>query len=246
MRTKLSNPYFKKISDEHYVSENPATYGSIAMKVIYFLLLTGAGVCAYIYNIVPEEYINYALMGAVAITIVASIINFFNPKGTPFFGTLFCIAEGFLVGWSCQVYSTYYHGVVPIAIGVTFAVILVMLFLYATKIIKVGQRFKAVVSTLFLASFVLGGLVFISSFFTNAIISLVWGNSWFGIAISAGALLLAVLNLVVDFDNIALCVKNKYSSKYEWSLAFGLVMTLILIFIRVLRLLSKIMSKGND
>ncbi|GKX30262.1 membrane protein [Vallitalea longa] len=246
MRTKLLNPYFKKISDEHNISGKPASYGSIAIKVLFFLLLTGAGVCAYVFNVVPEEYINYALIGAGVITMITSLINFFNPKGTPIFGSLFCIAEGFLVGWLCQVYSVFYYGVVPIAIGVTFVVILVMLFLYATRIIKVGQRFRAVVSTLFLTSFILYGLVFVSSFFTNAITSLVWGNSGFGIAISAGALLLAALNLVVDYDNIAQCVKNKYSNRYEWSLAFGLVMTIILIFIRVLRLLSKIMSKGND
>ena len=84
-----------------------------------------------------------------------------------------------------------------------------MLLLYCTGIIKVGQKFKAVVSTLFLASIVAGLLVFISSFFTDSISSIVYGNGWIGIGISAASVLIASLHLAVDFDNIAQGVEKK-------------------------------------
>ncbi|WDV47216.1 Bax inhibitor-1/YccA family protein [Clostridiaceae bacterium M8S5] len=247
MRTLLSNPYFRRISKKAEVNNNnPSTFGGIALKVVLFLLITGGGLCAYIYKLVPESYMMYSLIGAGATTVITALLNYLIPTLTPLFGTLYCIAQGFLIGFVCEGYSQYYNGIIPIALGLTFMVIAVMLFLYATKIIKVGQRFKAVISTLFLASIVAGGIVFISSFFTDTITSIVYGNGWIGIGISAGALLIASLNLVVDFDNIAVSVKNKYSKKYEWQLAFGLVMTVIYIFIRMLRLVAQIMGKSDD
>jgi len=247
MKSILSNPYFKKVSKQDDVnSGKPATYGSIGTKILFFLILTCVGVCLSIFLSIPDNFINYVLIGAGVTVLISSLINFFVPKATPVFGSLFCIAEGYLIGWICQSYAKVYEGIIPMALVITFSVIFIMLFLYATKIIKVGQRFKAVVSTLFLTSIVLGVLVFISSFFTDAISSIVWGNGVVGIAISLGVLLIAALNLVIDFDNIAQSVKKQYSNKYEWSLAFGLVMTVILIFVRVLNLLAKIMSTVDN
>lgn len=247
MNIKLSNPYFKRLSNQPDINVGePCTLAGISLKILFFMLITAGGVYAYISGIVPEAYMTYAIIGAAATTIISILLNLLVPTGTPVIGSMFCLSEGFLVGWICSTYSKLYNGIIPIALGITFIIIIIMLFLYASKIIKVGQRFKAVISTMFLGSIVIGAIVFISSFFTNAISSVVYGNGWIGIAISAGALLIAALNLAVDFDNIAQGIQNQYSKKYEWSMAFGLVVTVILIFTRVLTLVAKIMSKTSE
>lgn len=247
MKTQLSNPYFKKISSQFDITEGKsASYRGIALKIVFFLMLTGAGVAAYMLHLVPEQYTVPALIATGTVALITPFINFLVPKATLVFGSLFCIAEGYLIGFLSESYSNLYHGIIPIALTVTFGVVFVMLALYATKIIKVGHKFKVVITTLFMTSILFSGIVFISSFFTPVLANFVWGNSWFGIGIAVVMLLIAALNLVVDFDNIALSVKKGYSSKYEWSLAFGVAMSIILIFIRILELVAKIMSKTQD
>ena len=144
-----------------------------------------------------------------------------------------------------MVYSKMYSGIVPIALIVTLGVIATMLFLYTSRIIKVGHRFRAILTTLFFSSFLISIIVFISSFFTNALTAIFWGNGPIGIGFSIIFVLISAFYLVIDFDNITNAVNNRCDKSYEWILAFGLVVTILILFVRILSLLARIFSNQD-
>lgn len=241
---RLANPYIRKIDDSSH-SENSATLGGIAIKVIFFFILTAIGAWLYFYNIIPSKFITTFLIGSSILTIVTLFLSYFVPASAPISGAIFSLCEGYLIGYSCNMYTNLYSGVIPIAIIVTLAVVGTMLVLYLTRIIRVGRRFRTVFTTLFFGSVVLSVIIFISSFFTNALTDVFLSNGILGISYSIGFVLFSAFYLVIDFDNISIAIDNHCDKKYEWLLAFGLVVTILILFVRVLELVAKIGSNQD-
>ena len=94
--TRSANPYFNKVSySGKSIDEESATLAGIALKVFYFLSMTGVGVAVYMLNFISEKYMVYALIGAGGIGIISALISFLIPSITPVTGTLFCLSQGF-------------------------------------------------------------------------------------------------------------------------------------------------------
>ncbi len=239
--TNTSNPYMRKIivggADQ---GGSFTTYGGVSVKLLFFFLCTGIGVAFYYIFPFSYQYSDVVLIGAAGIAIVTSIMCYAKPSTTPVAGTIFTLSQGYIVGYVCKMYTYLYYGIVPLALFVTFTVVLAMLILYGTGIIKVGKRFRAVVSTLFFASIMIGLITFISSFFTPVLANLLYGDTIFGLLISIAFVVIATLNLAVDFDNIVYGVKNRTEKKYEWVYAFGLATTVIILFVRILSLIARL------
>ncbi|GAA0742823.1 Bax inhibitor-1/YccA family membrane protein [Clostridium oceanicum] len=247
MERELTNPYINKVSNELDVFDGKAcSYGGIISKIIYFFLITFLGVGSYLFIPIPKKYISFVLIVAVAIIIIVPFLSYLILKATLIFGSIFCLAEGYIVGYFCVKFSKLYNAIVPLAIIITFSVVLVMLVLYGTKIIKVNQKFRAIISALLLTSVVFRGIIFMSSFFTEALTSVFNDGGLVGIGIAIIILMIAVLNLVVDFDNIAKGVKDGFAKRYEWILAFGIVTSIIFIFLRVLKFLAQLIGDDDD
>lgn len=246
METKISNPYIRKVREVGISGNRSCSMGGVTSKVIFFSLLTAVGICADVFKAVPIQYRGATLIGCAIVALITSLVNAFVPSAVPVLGSIFCLAEGYIIGWTCRGYSYLYHGIVPIALLITFFVVFTMATLYATGTIKVNQKFKAVISTLFLVSIVFSLFVFITSFFTPVLSNFFYGYGLIAFGIAIIDVVIASLYLVVDFDNIAICVSNDYEKKCEWQLGYGLVMSIIILFLRILRLVAKIMSILSD
>ena len=239
-----TNPFVKK-----YLVAGPgertASYGGIAWKSVWFWLLAIGGVFVY-FAYPPTQENSHIFLVIIAVTIISSLLTYWVPSATPFFGSLGAASLGYVVGFACVNYAKEYAGIVWIALAVTALVFFVMLFLYLSGIVKVGRRFRTIITTLFITAVAGGAVVGISSFFTPVLVNAFWGDGPFGLIVSVVMLLIAVLNLAVDFDYISTIVEKGMMKKFEWRAAYGLFFTIVTIFLRVLNLLSKVMGKKNN
>ena len=163
----------------------------------------------------------------------------FKPLMSKFLGPIYAVAEGFFLGAISKAFESYQNGIVIQAIGATLAVFAVMLFLYKSRIIKVTDRFRRIIimATLGLMLFYLVSFVF--SLFGNTP-SFINQPTGFGIAFSLFAAGLAAMNLALDFDFIERGAKANLPKGMEWYAAFGLLITLVWLYLEMLRLLSKL------
>jgi uncharacterized YccA/Bax inhibitor family protein len=142
-----------------------------------------------------------------------------------------------LVGAISRAYETVYEGIVLHAILATFAVFTAMLFLYAYRVIKVTQRMRStiVLATVGIAMFYLLSIV-LNLFGVN--IPYVWDGGALSILLSAGIIVVASLNLLLDFDLIENGIRHGAPRFMDWFAAFGLMVTLVWLYLEILRLLS--------
>jgi uncharacterized YccA/Bax inhibitor family protein len=179
-----------------------------------------------------------AMIG-VLVGFVCVIALMFKPMWAKFLAPVYALAQGFFVGAISKAYESWQNGIVVQAIGATVGVFLVMLVLYRTRIIKVTNTFRKVVigATLGLAVFYLVAMVF--SLFGNTP-GFLTEPSLLGIGFSIFAAGLAAFNLALDFDFIEQGAAAKMPKGMEWYAAFGLLVTIVWLYLELLRLLSKL------
>jgi uncharacterized YccA/Bax inhibitor family protein len=214
-----------------------------ATGVLLVLLLAAAAVG---WQAGPER--SAEATGFPALAIVGVLVGFacaiavhFRPMWARVLGPIYALAEGFFVGVISKAYENYQSGIVLQAAGATLAVFLVMLVLYRTQIIKVTDRFRRIVigATMGLMVFYAVSFVFrliagpgSVSFFSSA--------SLLGIGFSIFAAGLAAMNLALNFDFIERAAKSQQPKGLEWFAAFGLLVTVVWLYLEILRLLSKL------
>jgi len=190
----------------------------------------------------------WALGGVIAGLVLGLVVSF-KPKLAPMLALPYALAEGLFLGAISAVYAQRYggpeSGLVLQAVTLTFGVAFSMLALYGLRIIKVTERLK---STILVAT---GGLMlfylisFVLSFFmqSSPLASISQSSSMLSIGFSLFVVGLAAFNLLLDFDLIERG-SNEGAPKYmEWYGGFALLVTLIWLYIEVLRLLSKLRSR---
>jgi uncharacterized YccA/Bax inhibitor family protein len=169
----------------------------------------------------------------------AVILATFKPALAKYLGPVYSIGYGFAVGAISKMYESFQNGIVVQAIGATLSVFLVMLVLYRTRIIKVTNKFRRAVIFATIGIMVLYGVSFLMSFF-GASISFINSPSLFGIGFSVLVCGIAAMNLALDFDRIERGVNAQMPKDYEWVSALGLLVTLVWLYLEMLRLLSKL------
>jgi uncharacterized YccA/Bax inhibitor family protein len=171
------------------------------------------------------------------------ITTIIRPQWARVTGPIYAIAEGALVGAISRIYSEVWDGIVVQAVLATFAVFVAMLFLYATRVIKVTQRLRSVVflATGGIALFYVLSLV-LSLFGVN--IPFVWEGGPIGIVISLIIVGVAAFNLLLDFDLIERGINEGAPAWMSWYAAFGLMVTVVWLYLELLRLLALI--QGRD
>ncbi|MDJ0768547.1 MAG: Bax inhibitor-1/YccA family protein [Ilumatobacter sp.] len=168
----------------------------------------------------------------------------FRPQLARFVAPVYAVAEGFFVGAISKAYETYYDGIVVQAAGATLAVFAVMLVLYRTRIIKVTERFRRIVVTATIGVMVFYGVSFLIRLFAGAdSVSFLRSPSLLGIGFSILVAGLAAFNLALDFDFIERGAKQGLDKKFEWYAAFGLLVTIIWLYLELLRLLAKLRER---
>jgi uncharacterized YccA/Bax inhibitor family protein len=173
---------------------------------------------------------------------ICALILFFKKEWAPVLAPAYAVLEGLFVGAISAVYNSLYEGIVMQAILLTFGILAGLLFLYKTRMIQVTENFKLIVAS---ATIGIGFTYLISMLlrFFGMEVPLIHSNGIFGIIFSLICVATAAANLVMDFDFIEQG-SNRNAPKYmEWYGAFGLMVTLIWLYIEILRLLSKLRSR---
>jgi Predicted membrane protein len=175
--------------------------------------------------------------------LIISLIITFKKTMAPYLSPVYAILKGLALGGISAILNAYYPGIAFQAIVLTLIVTTIMLILYRLRVIRATQKFKSII---FIATASIGVfylISFILSFF--GITSPAFAATPLGIGISVFVVIIAALNLIIDFDFIeqgAACQAPKYM---EWYGAFGLMVTLIWLYIEILRLLSKIAASSK-
>jgi uncharacterized YccA/Bax inhibitor family protein len=182
------------------------------------------------------------LVGAFGGFIVA-MVTAFKKEWSPVTAPLYALLEGLFLGGVSAFVNQRYPGIAVEAVGLTFGTLFAMLFLYRTGIIKVTQKLRI---GIFAAT---GGiclfymLEWILSFF-GINLTTVNGASGIGILFSLFVVGIAALNLVLDFDFVEQGVTYGVPRYMEWYAAFGIMVTLVWLYLEILRLLAKMRSRN--
>jgi len=179
----------------------------------------------------------YFLIGILGGTITGFVLVF-NKHLAQYLSLLYAAFEGLVLGGLSAMMEARYPGIVIEALLLTFGIFWCLLLIYKFEIIKPSENFRLIVAS------ATGGIAFyyfisiVLSFFGIAV-PLVNDNSLFGILFSVFVVIVAAMNLVVDFDFIEQGAANGVPKYMEWYGAFGLMVTLIWLYVEILRLLAK-------
>ena len=168
----------------------------------------------------------------------------FKPQWAKVLGPIYALAEGFFVGVISKAYNSYQNGIVVQAVGATLGVFVVMLVLYRTRIIKVTDRFRRIIIGATIGLMVFYLVSFVIRLIAGAgAVSFLNSPSLLGVAFSLFAAGLAAMNLALDFDFIERAVAAQAPKNTEWFAAFGLLVTIVWLYLELLRLLSKLQRR---
>ncbi|MCR5265452.1 MAG: Bax inhibitor-1/YccA family protein [Cyanobacteria bacterium RUI128] len=178
-------------------------------------------------------------VGAIAGFVLALIISFTRNK---FLTPLYAMCEGLFLGGISAVFNASYPGIVIQAVLATFAAMFTMLGLYRVGAIKCTDKFRSVIFISTISIAVLYLMQWIGSFFHYSIPA-IFGAGTIGIGFSIFVVAIAALNLILDFDFIERGSQAMLPKDYEWYGAFGLMVTLVWLYIEILRLLAKLRDR---
>jgi len=179
----------------------------------------------------------FVLIGA----FVLAIITIFNPRMAIVTGPIYTVAQGIFLGSMSKAYEAEWGGIVMTAILATISVFIVMLVLFTTRTITVTNKLRSVIigATLGIALFYLASFLFA---LIGVEIPFVWEGGIGGILFSVFVVGIAALNLLLDFDMIERGVAMGAPKYMNWFGAFSLMITIIWLYIEILRLLGKTRS----
>lgn len=180
------------------------------------------------------------LLGVVGGFILALIISF-NASLAPYLSIPYAALEGLAIGAVSAMLESRYPGIAIQAVGLTFGVLASMLALYTFRVIRATERFRAVVVTGTMAI----ALVYLVSMLLQLfhIPTPVFAATPLGIVISLVVIGFAALNLILDFDMIESGVAAGAPRYMEWYAGFGLLVTLVWLYMEILRLLSRLRER---
>jgi uncharacterized YccA/Bax inhibitor family protein len=181
-------------------------------------------------------------IGGMLVGFVCGLVVSFKPTLARILGPVYAVGMGYFLGVISKANNNFQSGIVVQAIGATLAVFAVMLFLYKSRIIKVTERYRRIVIMATMGLMLFYAVSFVISLF-GARVPFINDASPLGIGFSLLAAGLAAAMLAVDFDLIERGAKAGWPKGMEWYGAFGLLTTLVWLYLEILRLLSKLQQR---
>lgn len=231
---------FKNISHAH--GHDTMTLSGTLNKTLILTLLVFLGGYLSWSGKIPAEFFMPAFIISLVVGLGIVITLIFKPMLANILAPIYSIVQGVFLGMLSLIFETMYPGIVTQAILLTLAIALIMNVLYRNEIIKVTQKFKAVLMGATMGIFLVYIVSIVMSMFgTN--IPLIHESGLVGIGFSLFVVTIASLNLLMDFHYIDKQVESNLPKKMEWYGGFMLIVTLIWIYVEILRLLSKLRSR---
>ena len=237
---RSSNPVFRSIErSEAYASTEAASYRGIVIKT-GGLLLT-AVLSGYLSLVYLQEILYPLFIASIFIALFAVLIASFFPRVAAPFAILYALAEGVVLGLVTVIFESMAPGVALAAVVATGAIFTVMLFLYSSRTIRVTPRFRKV-----MYGVLLGFLLFIVLGFVMSLagVAIEFSNPML-LGISAIFIVFGALMLTLDFDRAEMIVESGADRTYEWVVAVGLMVTIVWIYLELLRFLVIIFGNRN-
>jgi uncharacterized YccA/Bax inhibitor family protein len=191
----------------------------------------------------PAAISMWLVIGALGGFILA-LVTVFKKAWSPVTSPFYALLEGLVLGGVSSIFEAQYPGIVVQAVGLTFGTLFCLLVAYKTRLIRVTEKFKlgVVAATGGIALFYF--ITMILGFFGVPIPYIYQGGA-IGIGFSLFVVVVAALNLVLDFDFIENGAAQGAPAYMEWYGAFGLMVTLVWLYLEILRLLAKLRSRRD-
>ena len=239
---RSNNPVLKESAFTGQIATGEAMTMQGTANKTGLLLLCVVATAAYTWGLShsesPEAAVPWMIGGAIG-GFVLALVTVFKKQWSPFTAPVYALLEGFFLGGISAMFERSYPGIATQAVMLTFAVLFVLLLAYKTGLVKATRGFKlgVMAATGAIALVYLANMVM--SLFFHTQMSFLYSSTPLGIGISVVVVIIAALNLVLDFDMIETGARMNAPKYMEWYGAFGLMVTLIWLYLEILRLLAK-------
>ena len=237
---RSTNPALAPARFRDVTGTGTMTVAGTAGRALVLLLLVIASASYTWWQLAPAPASAPAyIMGGLIGGLVMAMITIFRPQAAPWTAPMYAVLEGLGLGGLSMLVNAQYAGLPLQAVGLTFAVFATMLVLYSTRIIRVTQRMRTVIVSAMVGILVFYVLDMVLGFFGMGVPG-VRSSGPLGIGISLLVSGVAAFSLLLDFDMIERASEAGAPKAMEWYGAFGLVVTLVWLYIELLNLLRKL------
>ncbi len=244
MRTSnpaLNAKTFERFGPGAVTGEAMTIEGAVNRTAFLLLLLVATATWTWSETFAGVAVEGY-LLGGIFGGFVVALVTIFKPAWAPVTAPIYAALEGLALGAISAYFEARFPGMVIQGVALTFGVLAALLLAYRCGLIPVTEKFRlgVVAATGGIAIFY---LVAMGLSFFNITIPFLHEGSALGIAFSLFVVVIAALNLVLDFDFIQQGAQQGAPKVAEWYAAFGLIVTLVWLYLEILRLLSKLRSR---
>jgi uncharacterized YccA/Bax inhibitor family protein len=221
----------------------PMTMDDVVVKTVTLLGITGVSAVAA-WNLIPDALLGAAWIGAAVVGLVLGLIISFSRMANPALVVAYAIVEGAFVGMVSKFFQEVagYQGVVLQAVIATFGVFFLMAFLYRARVIRATPKFTRGLIAVMAGLFAVMLINFVLSIF--GVNTGLRSNGALGIIFSIVCIVVASLSFILSFNEIEEGVRMGLPQRYSWTAAFGILVSLIWLYLEILRLLSFL--QGDD
>jgi len=210
--------------------------GAVTKTLILTLIMLAISFVSY--QMPSRMFMLVGSLGSAGVYFLTS----WKPHLSPITAPIYAVLQGLFVGAVSAVYAMGYEGIVFQAVSATIASLLVMLMVYKSGLIKVTQKFRMIVSML-VGAIMIVYLISMAGSLTGAFqVPYLHESGPIGIGITCFILVVAALNLLLNFDSFEQGEEMQAPKHYEWYYGMGLLFTLVWMYVEFLRLLSKLQS----
>jgi uncharacterized YccA/Bax inhibitor family protein len=207
--------------------------------LLLFVVATAAWTWGLAHSETPNAAVPWMLGGLVGGLVVA-LVTIFKKEWSPISAPIYALLEGLVLGGISAIFDKSYPGIAMQAISLTFGVMFVMLLAYKMRIVQATRGFKLGVIAATGGIAIVYAINMVMSLFFHTQMSFLYASTPLGIGISVFVVIIASLNLIIDFDMIETGARMGAPKYMEWYGAFGLMVTLVWLYMEMLRLLSKV------
>ncbi len=236
---QTSNPVFNSYFWNNLSHSNDKmNLNGVLLKTLYALFLITLSTY-YVWNLIKQgENVKYYIYGGIVTSLFFSILTSYKKRWSPVTVPIYALAKGFFLGGISAYADNKFEGLPTIAVKVSVISFFVMLFLYKWKIVKVTHQFRSVIYSAIFTIMIIYLISFILRIF-GIRLGIVYGTSWLAIGFTFIAASVASFSLLLDFYYIDKKI-NKAPKYMEWVATWGILVSLVWLYVEVLRLLKKL------
>jgi uncharacterized YccA/Bax inhibitor family protein len=221
----------------------PMTIDDVVVKTVMLLGITGVSAVAA-WNLVPDALLVPAWIGAAMVGLVLGFVISFSRVANPALVVIYAVVEGSFVGLISKAYQEIagFENIVLQAVIATFGVFFMMAFLYRSRVIRATPKFRRGMIAVMAGLFAVMLINFVLALF--GLNTGLRGNGMIGIIFSLVCIVVASLSFILSFNEVEEGIRMGLPQRYAWTAAFGILVSLIWLYLEVLRLLA--ILQGDD